>query len=47
MQTLQTIYIVLPLSTLSSAYAGDCFKDRDAADCRVKAEQEMLVHNTI
>ena len=39
MKTLQTIFLVLLLSTFSSAYAGDCFKDRDVADCRVKAEQ--------
>ena len=39
MKTLQTIFLALLLSTFSSAYAGDCFKDMDAADCRVKAEQ--------
>ena len=39
MKTLQTIFLALLLSTFSSAYAGDCFKDRDVADCRVKAEQ--------
>ena len=39
MKTLQTIFLALLLSTFSSAYAGDCFKDADAADCRVKAEQ--------
>jgi TPR repeat protein len=46
MKTLQTIglrcklvCLALLLSTFSSAYAGDCFKDKDVADCRVKAEQ--------
>jgi TPR repeat protein len=39
MKTLQTIFLVLLLSTFSSAYAGDCFKDLDVPDCRVKAEQ--------
>jgi len=39
MKTLQTIFLALLLSTFSSAYAGDCFKDKDVADCRVKAEQ--------
>jgi uncharacterized protein YecT (DUF1311 family) len=39
MKTLQTIGLLLLLSTFSSAYAGDCFKDGDVADCRVKAEQ--------
>jgi hypothetical protein len=41
MKTLQTIGLLLLLSTFSSAYAGDCFKDDDVADCRVKAEQEL------
>jgi TPR repeat protein len=39
MKTLQTVCLALLLSTFSSAYAGDCFKDRDVADCRVRAEQ--------
>ena len=43
MKTLQTIFLVLLLSTFSSAYAGDCFKDGDAADCRVKAEKGNAV----
>ena len=31
--------VLLLTSTFSSAYAGDCFKDKDVADCRMKAEQ--------
>ena len=33
------ICFVLLLTTFSSVYAGDCFKDRDVDDCRVKAAQ--------
>ncbi len=39
MKILQKICFVLLLTTFSSAYAGDCFEDRDVDDCRVKAEQ--------
>ncbi len=39
MKILQKICFVLLLTTVSSAYAGDCFVDRDINDCRVKAEQ--------
>ena len=39
MKILQKIYILLLLSTFSSAYAGDCLNDFDVADCKVKAKQ--------
>ncbi len=39
MKMLQKICFVLLLTTFSSAYGGDCIKDFDVDDCRVKAEQ--------
>ena len=39
MKTLLTICLMLLLTTFSSAYAGDCIKDLDVPDCRIKAEQ--------
>jgi hypothetical protein len=39
MKTLQTIFLALLLSTFSSAYAGDCVKNFDAADCQMKSVQ--------
>ena len=39
MKILQKICFVLLLTTFSSVYGGDCFKDKDIEDCRVKAEQ--------
>ena len=40
MKILQKIcFVLLLLTTFQSAYAGDCIKDSDADDCRVKAEQ--------
>ena len=39
MRILQKICFVLLLTTFSSAYGGDCFKDKDVDDCREKAEQ--------
>ena len=41
MKILQTICLALLLSTFSSAYAGDCFKDGDydVVNCRIKAKQ--------
>jgi uncharacterized protein len=39
MKVLQKICLVLLLTTFSSVYGGDCFKDEDVDDCRVKAEQ--------
>jgi uncharacterized protein len=39
MKILQKICFVLLLTTFSSVYAWDCFKDKDVDDCRMKAEQ--------
>ena len=39
MKMLQKICFVLLLTTFSSVYGGDCFKNKDVEDCRVKAEQ--------
>ncbi len=39
MKILKKICFVLLLTTFSSVYGGDCFKDKDVDDCRVKAEQ--------
>jgi hypothetical protein len=39
MKMLQKICFVLLLITFPSVYGGDCFKDKDVDDCRVKAEQ--------
>ena len=39
MKILQKICFVLLLTTFSSVYGGDCFKDKDVDDCRVRAEQ--------
>jgi len=39
MKILQKICFVLLLTTFSSVYGGDCIKDSDVDDCRVKAEQ--------
>ena len=39
MKILQKICFVLLLGTFSSVYGGDCFKDKDAIDCMMKAEQ--------
>jgi len=39
MKMIQKICFVLLLGTFSSVYGGDCFKDEDVDDCRVKAEQ--------
>ena len=39
MKILQKICFVLLLTTFSSVYAGDYFKDDDVDDCRVRAEQ--------
>jgi len=39
MKMIQKICFVLLLTTFSSVYGGDCFKDKDVDDCRVKAEQ--------
>ena len=39
MRILQKIWFVLLLGIISSVYGGDCFKDKDIDDCRVRAEQ--------
>ncbi len=40
MKMLQKIcFVLLLLTTFSSVYSGDCFKDGDIDDCRVKEEQ--------
>ena len=39
MKILLNIGFTLLMTTFSSAYAGDCIKDFDIPDCRVKAEQ--------
>ncbi len=39
MKILQKICLVLLLTTFSSVYGGDCIKDKDVDDCRVRAEQ--------
>jgi len=36
---LLNIFLVLFLILSQTAYAGSCFKDKDADDCRVKLEQ--------
>jgi len=39
MKILQKICFVLLLGIFSSVYGGDCFKDKDVDDCRLRAEQ--------
>ena len=39
MRMLQKMCFVLLLTTFSSVYGWDCFKDKDVDDCRMKAEQ--------
>ncbi len=40
MKILQKIFFALLLTTFSSAYGGDCFKDSDVNDCRAKAVRD-------
>ena len=47
MKILQKICFVLLLGTFSSAYGGDCFKDKDVDDCREKAEQGIPLAQSV
>ena len=42
MKILQKIFFVLLLTTFSSVYGGDCFKDKDINDCLEKAEPSFF-----
>jgi uncharacterized protein len=42
MKILQKIYFVLLMTTFSSVYGGDCFKDKDINDCLEKAEPSFF-----
>ena len=47
MKILQKICFVLLLTTFSSVYGGDCFKDKDVDDCLVKAEQGIPLAQSV
>ena len=47
MKILQKICFVLLLTTFSSVYGGDCFKDKDVDDCREKAEQGIPLAQSV